>query len=77
VLQTSSSPAYAPLKDKKHFSVQEAVARPIQYKKVMPQPSRDSEPSSTVHGPSYTVSPFEKGYAERGKGVSRKAVSSV
>jgi len=77
VPQTSSPSAYAPLKDKKHFSVQEAVARPIQYKKVMPQPSRDSEPSSTVHGPSCTVCPSEKGYAERGKGASWKAEYSL
>ena len=68
--QTSSPPAYAPLKDKKHFSVHEVVARPIQYKKVMPQHSRDSEPSSTVHDPSYTVSPPEKGYVERENGAS-------
>ena len=68
--QTSSPPGYAPLKDKKHISVQEAVARPIQYKKVMPHPSRDSEPSSTVHGPSYTVSPYGKGYVERENGAS-------
>jgi len=31
--QTSSPPAYAPLKDKTDFSVQEAVARPVRYKK--------------------------------------------
>jgi len=60
--QTSSPPGYAPLKDKKDFSVHEAVARP--------QPSRDSEPSSTVHGPSYTVSPSGKGYVERKNGAS-------
>ena len=33
MLQTSSPPAYVPFKDKKHFSVHEAVARPVRYKK--------------------------------------------
>jgi len=68
--QTSSLPAYAPFKDKKDFSVHEAVARPIQYKKVMTHPFSDSEPSSTVHGLSYTVSPSGKGYVERENGAS-------
>ena len=66
---TSSPPAYAPLKNKKHFSVNEAVARP--------QPSRDSEPSSTVYGPSYTVGPSEKGYVERENGASWEAEYSL
>ncbi len=72
--QTSSPPGFATLKDKKHFSVHEAVARPIQYKKVMPQPSRDSEPSSTVHD---SVSPSGKGYVERENGASWEAEYSL
>jgi len=64
---------YAPLKDKKRFSVHEAVARPIQYEKVMPHPSHDSEPSSTVDSPSYTVSRGGKGYVEWENGASWEA----
>jgi integron integrase len=75
--QTSSPPGYAPLKDKKHLSVHEAVDRPIQYKKVMPHPSRDSEPSSSVHGLSYAVSPSGKGYVKRENGASWEAEYSL
>ena len=67
--QTSSPLGYASLKDKKHFSVHEAVD--------MPQPSRDSEPSSTVHGPSYSVSPSGKGYVEPENGASWLAEYSL
>jgi len=43
----------------------------------MPQPSRDSEPSSTVHGPSYTDSPSGKGYVERENTASWEADYSL
>ena len=76
-LQTSSLPAYAPLKDNKHLSVHDPVARPIQYKKAMPHPSHDSKPSSNVQGPSYIVNPSGKRYIERENGASWEADYSL
>ena len=75
--QTSSPPGYAPLKDKKHFSIRETVARPLQYEKAILPLSRDSAPSSRAHTPSRTVNPSEKGYVERGNGASWKTEYSL
>ena len=71
--QTASPQGYSPFNYEKHFSIREAAARPIQYKKVIPPLSRDSAPSTSVHSSSHTVSPSGKGYVEQETGASWKA----
>jgi hypothetical protein len=76
-LQTTNRPEYVAFKDESTFSIHEAAAGPIEYKKaIAPLPSALA-PSPAVRGSSQNISPSVKAYVVQETGVSWKAEYSL